>query len=50
MNSSTFSCAVSGVLEHSAGKVRPPVVAPLTWKSLNSTRPHWASAAAPPGC
>jgi hypothetical protein len=50
MNSSTFSCAVSVVPEHSAGKVRPLVRALLTWKSLKSTRPHWASGAPRRGC
>src|SRR5207248_1448522 len=40
--SSTFSCGVSGLaVPHSPGKV--PVALPpvLTWKSENSTRPHW---------
>jgi hypothetical protein len=44
MNSSTFSCGVSGSSSHSSGKTgRVPVrgsSALVTWKSLNSTRPH----------
>src|ERR1700690_371280 len=43
--SSTFSCGVSGLAApHSAGKVPVPEPPVLTWKSLNSTRPHCCAA------
>ena len=41
MNSRTFSCAVSALLSHSAGKMEllaEPVL--MTWKSLKMTRPQ----------
>src|SRR3984957_13082625 len=42
MYSRIFSCAVSGLLSHSAGKVVPgPSDAFATWKSLKMTCPHW---------
>jgi hypothetical protein len=44
MYSRTFSCAVKGVVGHSAGKVVPYVLAPPlkvdTWKSLKIAWPH----------
>lgn len=42
--SNTFSCGVIGfgLLKHSLGQIiELPVEASMTWKSLNSTRPHW---------
>jgi len=47
--SKTFSCGVIGPLPkrvHVAGQVSPPETASTTWKSLNSTRPHWLFEAA----
>ena len=41
MNSSVFSCGVSGAALHSAGNIEPDDEAFETWKSLYSTRPHW---------
>src|SRR4051812_49175611 len=50
MNSSTFSCGVRGLSLHSAGKTTFWVVAAsLTWKSLNSTRPHCCAPGVPTG-
>src|SRR5688572_1807610 len=39
--SNTFSCAFIGLTEQWPGNVWPPLEALITWKSLNSTRPHW---------
>src|SRR4051812_38682339 len=42
MYARTFSCEVSGLLSHSAGKTLSLVLLPVvTWKSLKRTRPHW---------
>ena len=46
MNSSTFSCAVIGPVQYS-GVV--PLAGWLTWKPLNTTRPHCWSAGEPTG-
>ena len=41
MNSSTFSCGVSGAsAPHSVGNAMPAFAEFATWKSLNRTRPH----------
>src|SRR5438132_13736834 len=48
--SNTFSCALLGPTVHWFGQVRvelPPVL--ITWKSLNSTRPHWFAGCAAVG-
>ncbi len=50
MNSSTFSCGVSGVsAPHSVGKVMFWFAEFATWKSLNSTRPHCIASGVPTG-
>jgi hypothetical protein len=51
MNSSTFSCGVSGAsAPHSVGNVMPVLAAEFaTWKSLNSTRPHCMASGVPIG-
>src|SRR5215471_13749851 len=50
MNTSAFSCGVSGATLHEAGKLGAPVRASaVTWKSLKTRRPHW-SPAPPSGC
>ena len=41
MNSNVFSWGDMGPSVHSFGNVAPPDCASETWKSLNSTRPHW---------
>jgi len=41
MNSIVCSCGVNGPAVHSAGNVAVLDRASETWKSLNSTRPHW---------
>jgi hypothetical protein len=47
--SKTFSCAVIGEALQAPGHLKPPDVASMTWKSLNSTRPHWFSGFAATG-
>ena len=56
MYSRTFSCGVIGAyvapepsVEQFSGKYGERTLLFETWKSLNTTRPHWLADAAPTG-